>query len=75
MTKLEFLLRTARALASTSPEKATNFVLNSLGQQLIHGYDILSGQHCPRLSTKMQPLLVSGSAALASTNALDAGTN
>ena len=32
MTKLEFLLRTARALVSTSPEKGTNFVLNSLGQ-------------------------------------------
>ena len=32
VTKFEFLLRTARALVSTSPEKATNFVLNSLGQ-------------------------------------------
>jgi hypothetical protein len=32
MTELEFLLRTARALVSTSPEKATNFALNSLGQ-------------------------------------------
>jgi hypothetical protein len=32
MTELEFLLRTARALVSTFPEKATNFVLNSLGQ-------------------------------------------
>jgi hypothetical protein len=32
MTELEFMLRTARALVSTFPEKATDFVLNSLGQ-------------------------------------------
>jgi uncharacterized protein HemY len=32
MTELEFMLRTARALVSTFPEKATNIVLNSLAQ-------------------------------------------
>jgi hypothetical protein len=75
MTELEFLLRTARALVSTSPEKATNFALNSLAKQLIHGCDILSGQHCARLSAKMQRRLVNGSAVLASTNVLDATTD
>ena len=40
-------------------------------KQLIHDYVILSGQHCPRLSAKMQPRLVNGSTVLANTNALD----
>jgi hypothetical protein len=34
MTELEFMLRTARALVSTFPEKAIDFVLNSLGQTI-----------------------------------------
>ena len=32
LTEIEFALRTARALASTFPDKATNFVVNALGQ-------------------------------------------
>ena len=75
MTELEFLLRTARALVSTCLKRRP--ILSSIrwAKQLIHGYDILSGQHCPRLRAKMQPRLVNGSAVLASTNAPDAITN
>ena len=32
LTEIEFALRTARALASTFPDKATNFVANALRQ-------------------------------------------
>jgi hypothetical protein len=32
LTELEFALRTARALVSTFPDKATDFVLDALGQ-------------------------------------------
>jgi hypothetical protein len=32
LTEIEFALRTARALASTFPDKATNFVVNALRQ-------------------------------------------
>jgi hypothetical protein len=48
-------------------------VLSSIrwAKQLIHDYVILSGQHCLRLSAKMQPRLVNGSTVLANTNALD----
>jgi hypothetical protein len=32
LTEIEFVLRTARALVSTFPDKAANFVVNALGQ-------------------------------------------
>ena len=34
LTEIEFALRTARALASTFPDKATNFVVNALRQTI-----------------------------------------
>ena len=72
MTELEFALQTAKALVSTLPDKATDFVAKALARTVDPRLRHLIGPALPRSGAMMQSRPANGLTVLANMNALDA---